>query len=109
MTEETIDAAILLLRARALESYGIIKDIYARDAQQGDVELLAQRALQVASLEGAMITLQQYKADIIEAANKKRAADLAAKEEGPEPDDTTSQDIVAAQNEAIQVREVDES
>ena len=109
MTEETIDAAILLLRARALESYGIIKDIYARDAQEGDVELLAQKALQVSSAEGAMITLQQYKADIIEAANKKRAADLAATEGEPEPDDTTSQDIVTAQNEAVQVREVDES
>jgi hypothetical protein len=108
MTEETIDAAILLLRARALESYGIIKDIYARDAQEGDVELLAQRALQVANLEAGMLTLQQYKADIIEAANKKTAADLAALYHS-ECDGTASQDIVAAQNEAIQVREVDES
>jgi hypothetical protein len=112
MTEETLEAAVLLLRARAMESYGIIKDMYARPTQEGDVELLAQKALHMASAEGAMITLQQYKADIIEAANKKRAADLAMAAAELEPDPAESirhQDIVTAQNVAAQVREVDES
>lgn len=60
MAKETSDAAVLQLRANALEAFGIIKDIYARPAQDGDVEKIAIQALKLAQFEGAMLTLQQY-------------------------------------------------
>ena len=87
MTEETIDAAILTLRARALEVYGLIKETYARDAEAGDVDLLSQYALKLAQLEGAMLTLQQYRSSIIDSAKEKREIlkDSEAEEETEEP------------------------
>jgi len=60
MAKETTDAAVLQLRAKALEAFGIIKDIYARPAEDGDVEKIALQALKLAQFEGAMLTLQQY-------------------------------------------------
>ena len=60
MAAETLEAAILQLRAKALEAFGIIKDIYARPAEEGDVDKIANQALKLAQFEGAMLTLQQY-------------------------------------------------
>ena len=60
MAKETSEAAILQLRARALEQYGLIKDTYARPAEEGDVEKAVNYALKLAQFEGAMLTLQQY-------------------------------------------------
>ena len=85
MTEETLDAAILLLRSRGLEAFGLIKDIYAREREAGDAEKIANLSLQMANLEGGMITLQQYKESIVESA-KQRALDLQT-EETPEPEE----------------------
>ena len=120
MTEETLDAAILLLRSRALEVYGIIKDTYAGPAQEGDVEKLAQRTLQLANLEGGMITLQQYRESIIEAA-KERQNEVEIQEDEPvgspepEPPAITEADL-ATRSESFKrstghhkIREVDES
>jgi|TARA_R100000030_G_scaffold93476_1_gene79644 hypothetical protein len=60
MTEEILQAAILKLRSKALEQYGIIKDIYHRPAASDSVDRIAQHALNLAQIEGAIITLQQY-------------------------------------------------
>ena len=60
MTEEILQAAILKLRSKALEQYGIIKDIYHRPAVTDSVDRIAQHALNLAQIEGAIITLQQY-------------------------------------------------
>ena len=60
MTEEILQAAILKLRSKALEQYGIIKDIYHRPAASDSVDKIAQHALNLAQIEGAVITLQQY-------------------------------------------------
>jgi hypothetical protein len=81
MTEETLNATISLLRSKALEIYGIMKDIYARPAQEGDVDLLANHSLKLAQLEGGLLTLQQYAPDIIKSAN-----DRQVPEAGPEPE-----------------------
>jgi len=75
MTEETLNAAISLLRSKALETYGIMKDIYARPAAQGDVDLLAKHSLQLAQLEGGLLTLQQYAPDIIKSASARDVTD----------------------------------
>jgi Fic family protein len=60
MTEEILQAAILKLRSKALEQYGIIKDIYHRPAAPDTVDKIAQHALNLAQIEGAVVTLQQY-------------------------------------------------
>ncbi len=60
MASEITQAAVLILRAKALETYGVMKGIYQRPAQQGDAEALATHALNLAQYEGAMLTVQQY-------------------------------------------------
>jgi hypothetical protein len=60
MAKETPSAAVLQLRSKALEAYGIIKDICARPAEEGDVDKIAHQSLKLAQFEGAMLTLQQY-------------------------------------------------
>jgi len=60
MTEEILQAAILKLRSRALEHYGIIKDIYHRPAATDSVDKIASHAMLLAQIEGAVITLQTY-------------------------------------------------
>lgn len=60
MAKETSEAAILQLRAKALETYGIIKDILAKPSEEGDADNIAVQALKLAQFEGAMLTLQQY-------------------------------------------------
>lgn len=60
MASETTQAAILILRAKAVEMYGVLKDLYAKQAEVGDSEKIAAHALNLAQLEGAMLTLQQY-------------------------------------------------
>ena len=60
MTEEILQAAILKLRSKALEQYGIIKDLYHRPAESDTVDKIAQHALNLAQIEGAVVTLQQY-------------------------------------------------
>jgi hypothetical protein len=111
MTEETLDAAILTLRAKALEIYGVMKDIYARDKKIGDADLLAQNALKLAQFEGAMLTLQQYKGAIVESAKNKPP------EPDPEPEQkVATEDDLAEKSETYrrsmkhhQAREIDES
>jgi len=60
MTEEILQAAIMKLRARSTERFGLIKDLYHRPATTETTELIVQHAIALAQLEGAMITLQQY-------------------------------------------------
>lgn len=60
MTEEILQAAILKLRSRALEHYGIIKDIYHRPAATDSVDKIASHAMLLAQIEGAVVTLQTY-------------------------------------------------
>jgi hypothetical protein len=60
MTEEILQAAIMKLRARATERFGIIKDLYHRPATTETTDQIVQHAIALAQLEGAMVTLQQY-------------------------------------------------
>jgi hypothetical protein len=66
MSQETLNAAVLLLRSRALEAYGIIKDMLDRPAAEGDVDKIAAQSLKLAQLEGGMVTLQQYADSLLE-------------------------------------------
>tara|TARA_E500000331_G_scaffold292061_1_gene288804 strand:- start:380 stop:721 length:342 start_codon:yes stop_codon:yes gene_type:complete len=113
MTEETLNAAIALLRSKALETYGIMKDIYARSAELGDVDLIAKHALQLAQLEGGLLTLQQYAPDIIKSANERHTKEP---EPDPEPAVITEEELLVrsdtfrrSQVGQSSVEEIDES
>ena len=66
MTEEILQAAIMKLRARATERFGIIKDLYHRPATTETADQIVQHAVALAQLEGAMVTLQQYSGRLAE-------------------------------------------
>ena len=84
MTEEILQAAILKLRSKALEQYGIIKDIYHRPAVSDSVDKIAQHALNLAQIEGAIITLQQYSAALAKQTEAEEISNAPATEEQPE-------------------------
>lgn len=68
MTEEGLNASILRLQSHVIETYGMIKDIYRREQQEGDVDKIAQLCLKLANYEGGLLTLKGYKQDIIDSA-----------------------------------------
>ena len=84
MTEEILQAAILKLRSKALEQYGIIKDIYHRPAVSDSVDRIAQHALNLAQIEGAIITLQQYSEGLAKQTEAEEISNAPVTEEEPE-------------------------
>ena len=80
--EEMINATISRLRATALEQYSLIKDILKRPTQSGDVDILATASAKLAQLEGAMVTLQQYKKPLLDSITQEEL-DLARKLAAP--------------------------
>ena len=54
---------MLLLKAKALESYGIIKDLLQQPPKEGIADEIATRAMRLVQYEGAALTLQGYFAD----------------------------------------------
>ena len=66
MTEEILQAAIMKLRARATERFGIIKDLYHRPATTETTDQIVQHAIvRWLNLKGAMVTLQQYSGAVV--------------------------------------------
>jgi hypothetical protein len=82
MTEEILQAAIMKLRARATERFGIIKDLYHRPATTETTDQIVQHAIALAQLEGAMVTLQQYSGALA-----KQTENEAASNEPTEPEE----------------------
>ena len=81
MTEEVLNAAIAKLRAAALEQYALIKDVYHQPMASDTVVRICNAATQMAQLEGAMITLQQYAKEL----STRTPAEVAASgEEAPQ-------------------------
>ena len=74
MTDETLEAAVLNLRSQALSVLGLMKDMARRATLPEDVGALSNYAAQLAQLEGAMLTLQQYAPLIKQAGNEALAA-----------------------------------
>ena len=60
MTEEILKAAIMQIKAKATERFGIIKDLYHRPATADTADHIVQHSIALAQLEGALLTLQQY-------------------------------------------------
>tara|TARA_R100000008_G_C3561345_1_gene156377 strand:- start:181 stop:528 length:348 start_codon:yes stop_codon:yes gene_type:complete len=65
MSAERINAAILLLKSKALETYGLIKQYSTNKPEAGDAEEIAKLALSLVQYEGAMLTLQQYRESLL--------------------------------------------
>lgn len=96
MTEEGLNASILRLQSFVVETYGKIKDIYRREQQDGDVDKIAQLSMKLANYEGALLTLQGYKNDIIQSAK--------FIQEEPEPEPEQPEDVIIV-DEAPPVRD----
>ena len=99
MTEEGLNAAVLRLQSLAIETYGRIKDIYKREQQDGDVDTISSLSMKLANYEGALLTLQQYKQNIIDSAR------VVEDEEEPEQVDEDSSSVITED----QLRETSES
>ena len=99
MTEEILQAAILKRRSKALEQYGIIKDLYHRPAESDTVDKIAQHALNLAQIEGAVVTLQQYSQSL----SKQTEDDLISNtpEEPPQVTDEQSEPEAIAGEELL--------
>jgi|TARA_R110000824_G_scaffold39325_5_gene119029 hypothetical protein len=81
MNDEIINAALMRLKSKALEHYGLLKSTY-QDARGTDtVDEMCKHAIAMVQFEGAMITLQQY----APALNETPPADEPSSPEAPAP------------------------
>lgn len=94
MTDETMQATILYLRSQCLERLGRMKDIARRPTGQDDVATLSSLAAQLAQLEGAMLTLQQYAPSIIAAGTEALRADLTTEVEVEESEEEDPPEVI---------------
>lgn len=76
MTEDILNAAIQKLRGLALEQFALAKDALHQPANADTVSNISTHAINMAQLEGAMITLQQY----AESLKTRTPAEIAATE-----------------------------
>ena len=109
MSQEILNSAIMQLRAKALEAYGIIKDTYRQPSKEGDADKIAALSLKLAQLEGGMLTLQQYAPEIIAAVDAEIAAEKAAEidsslnvEEAPSESDDQPDDSKINEDELME-------
>ncbi len=116
MTEEILQAAILKLRSKALEQYGIIKDIYHRPAVSDSVDRIAQHALNLAQIEGAIITLQQYSESLAKQTEAEEVSNAPITEEQPEeneePESISGEELLkrsATTRKAARTRKIKEN
>ncbi|MBL96789.1 MAG: hypothetical protein CMF52_03150 [Legionellales bacterium] len=119
MTEEGLNAAVLRLQSLAIETYGRIKDIYKREQQDGDVDTVSSLSMKLANYEGALLTLQQYKQNIIDSAKVDEEDESPEQEQEDEvPSSTITEDQLRETSESFKrsiahkrvgVKEVDES
>ena len=99
MTEEILQAAIMQLRSKATERFGIIKDLYHRPATTDTTDQIVQHAVALAQLEGAMLTLQQYSGALSqqtqnEATSNETEEPTEVEVEEDEPDSYTHDDLM---------------
>ena len=100
MSQEILNSAIMQLRAKALEAYGIIKDTYRQPSKEGDADKIAALSLKLAQLEGGMLTLQQYAPEIIAAVDAELAAEKAEALNPPQDVEDLSPDEQSADSDS---------
>tara|TARA_E500000305_G_scaffold103951_1_gene99844 strand:+ start:396 stop:737 length:342 start_codon:yes stop_codon:yes gene_type:complete len=104
MTDETMQAAILYLRSQAFERLGRMKDIARRPTTAEDVNQISTLAAQLAQLEGAMLTLQQYAPDILAAGNQALQPTTEVEVEETEEEEESPGTITDATVESRRIR-----
>jgi len=87
--EEILESTIARLRSNALEVYGVIKDKLKAPAEQGVVEEIGGLSIQLAQLEGAMVTLQQYREALVNSIRTEEAQLAARVAAGPAAEEVT--------------------
>ena len=88
MSVERFNSAIMQLRGKALEVYGLIKDIHRRPAEEGDVDKIMNLSVKLAQLEGGLVTLEQYAPEIMTQVAEESPAPEAEVEEEPPSKET---------------------
>ena len=95
-SKELLEAAILQLRAKALESYAIIKDTLHSTAGEGDLATISQQALLLAQYEGGMVSLQQYADSLLQPAPTPVEVEEENEEEPePTPASTSHEELIS--------------
>jgi len=74
MSVEVINSAIMQLRGKAQEIYGVIKDIHRRPSEEGDADKIMTLSLRLAQIEGGLVTLEQYAPEIVRSVEVEKAA-----------------------------------
>jgi hypothetical protein len=85
---EISQAAIMLLKAKALESYGIIKDLLKQPPKKDISDEIAAEALRLVQFEGAALTLTQYFGNGLPPGQETpppKAEEVVSEQEEPEP------------------------
>ncbi len=88
MSVEVLNSALMQLRGKAHEIYGIMKDIHRRPSEEGDADRIINLSVKLAQLEGAVLTLEQYAPEIV----KSVAAELAMAKENLEQEPEKEED-----------------
>ena len=77
MSVEVLNSAIMQLRGKAQEIYGVIKDIHRRPSEEGDADKIMTLSLRLAQIEGGLVTLEQYSPEIVRSVAAEKAAQAA--------------------------------
>lgn len=109
MTEEGLNAALLRLQSLTIETYGRMKDVYRREQQEGDVDLISSLSMKLANYEGALLTLRQYKNDIIESSKIEEPEKNETPEEEPQITEEQLEARSSVYRESMQGRKKNES
>jgi hypothetical protein len=97
MTEHTLNSSIVYLQAKVFEQRGLLADAMKRPSEAGDMERLANLALNLATLEGALITLQQHAPSLVALINKPPEEESEEETSPPAPEeDAPSPKVVTA-------------
>ena len=100
MSVEVLNSAIMQLRGKAQEIYGVIKDIHRRPSEEGDADKIMTLSLRLAQIEGGLVTLEQYAPEIVrsveaeKAAAQAQAAAIPAPEEPPQEEPAPKKDSI---------------
>jgi len=94
MSVEILNSAIMQLRGKAQEIYGVIKDIHRRPAEEGDADKIMTLSLKLAQIEGGLVTIEQYSPEIVRSVAAEKAAQAAVEKAvsaaaPPEPEEVS--------------------
>jgi hypothetical protein len=86
MSVEVLNSAIMQLRGKAQEIYGVIKDIHRRPSEEGDADKIMTLSLRLAQIEGGLVTIEQYAPEIVRSVEAEKAAVQAQAAAIPAPE-----------------------